>query len=813
MNLRLLLAGAMALVLSASHACAQTAPGWATGYKPSAAEWNATFAAKQDILSAGSVTGSMLASGAAAANLSTMLPGLSASINASGVPGITGPWYIYSGNSDYSGNPTFTVDRRTYSGSGTYSQVYNAIKARCYTGTTNAGFEWCFHAEVAAYSRASTNAENVAANGTLRKVPYNDFVTTTGASGNGTTATLTYPGTTPVPVGNSIKVAGITPSGYNSPSGLSNKVTASSCASGSCSVSYANATTGAQTVAGTVLNVSTSYGAGGNFVCSLETGEIDPVKPCIGAEIDIYTNAATTDANKNMVGTQVQAKGPAGSKIGRLNLWANSGGGTVDRMLDASVSGWLGLDFTNSTFSGSTIYMKQNQQICFDGDNTGACARYMLWNGSSLIYQVPGGTAFSVGDGGTVTVNRVLGGTGSDLKLTANTGKALQLGVNSTDNVYTYDVSGFYPENDNLRTLGALGKRWSTVYGVHLGESGSPFTDAYVAGSVIGLNSSNGATDFSDPSGGKQFEIYPFPNAVNYFSVEGNIAGGAPTLFAQGSDANIDADIAAKGTGSVVLGNGLGTLAQFNNYSALPNTVWPLIQSAQGSTVIYSAGGSGANVNISMLPIGTGGFSAGPAQTVTGTNATALGSSNKASGYASAAIGIASYAQGAYSLSTGAYSFDNSVVGKRSHSSAHLGSARGTTQISEQVFAATTSSATPVTATSDAGGSSTLNTIQVQPNQTVASRILIVARNTSTGASAMWNALAYWNEGATASTLVLVYSTGTGAPLASTGTGSTWTATLGTNTTTGYGYVICTGAAGETIRWTVRVDNVEDMNG
>jgi hypothetical protein len=329
----------------------------------------------------------------------------------------------------------------------------------------------------------------------------------------------------------------------------------------------------------------------------------------------------------------------------------------------------------------------------------------------------------------------------------------------------------------------------------------------------VGLNSSNGATDFFDISGARQFEIYPFPGAVNYYAIQGNIANGGPALSAQGSDANIDANIAAKGTGLVTLGNGLGVLAQFGNYNSLPNTVWPLIDSAQGSTVIYSAGGSGANVNISMLPLGTGGFSAGPAQTVTGTNATALGSSNKASGYASTAIGIASYAQGAYSVSTGQYAFDNSVVGKRSHSSAHLGSARGSTQISEQVFAASTSSATPVNATSDGGGSSTLNTIQVQANQTVASRILVVARNTTTGASAMWSVLAYWNEGATASTLALVYSTGTGAPLASTGTGSTWTATLGTNTTTGYGYVICTGAAGETIRWTIRVDNVEDMNG
>jgi hypothetical protein len=324
-------------------------------------------------------------------------------------------------------------------------------------------------------------------------------------------------------------------------------------------------------------------------------------------------------------------------------------------------------------------------------------------------------------------------------------------------------------------------------------------------------NLGNGATDFMGPDGSRQFEIYPFPGAVNYFSVEGNIAGGAPTLFAQGSDANIDADIAAKGTGNVVLGNGLGLLAQFQALNGLSPSVWPVFQSVQGDTVIYTA--SGDNTSINVLPTGTGGFSAGPSEVVTGGNSVALGRFNQSLGFASTALGNNNYALGNYSVSSGNTASDHYVVGKRSHMSALLGSAHGTTQISEQAFAIQSTSATPVTATSDAGAATYVNTIQVQANQTVASRILVVARNTTTGASAMWNILAYWNEGATASTLALVYSTGTGAPVASTGAGSTWTATLGTNTTTGYGYVICTGAAGETIRWTVRVDNVEDMNG
>src|SRR5262245_1744320 len=68
---------------------------------------------------------------------------------------------------------------------------------------------------------------------------------TTGASGTGTTATLTFAAMgTPFPVGSQITVAGMTPSAYNG----SYTVTAST----TTSVSYASTATGAQTVAGTV---------------------------------------------------------------------------------------------------------------------------------------------------------------------------------------------------------------------------------------------------------------------------------------------------------------------------------------------------------------------------------------------------------------------------------------------------------------------------------------------------------------------------------------------------------------------------------
>jgi len=80
--------------------------------------------------------------------------------------------------------------------------------------------------------------------------------TTTGASGSAGTATLTFAtAATKIPVGSTIVVSGVTPLGYNG----TFTVTASTTAS----VSYANTTTGAQTVAGSITvpniyNISTA---------------------------------------------------------------------------------------------------------------------------------------------------------------------------------------------------------------------------------------------------------------------------------------------------------------------------------------------------------------------------------------------------------------------------------------------------------------------------------------------------------------------------------------------------------------------------
>lgn len=100
----------------------------------------------------------------------------------------------------------------------------------------------------------------------LVTVPIAQTPTTLTASGDGTTATLTYdPTNAPIySIGTTITVAGVTPSGYNGTYTVTDSTTGS--------VSYANATTGIQTVAGTITgaNYATTYSVDPSVVMVLD---------------------------------------------------------------------------------------------------------------------------------------------------------------------------------------------------------------------------------------------------------------------------------------------------------------------------------------------------------------------------------------------------------------------------------------------------------------------------------------------------------------------------------------------------------------
>ena len=101
----------------------------------------------------------------------------------------------------------------------------------------------------------------------LQSINLNPTLTTLSAFGDGATATLTFStNNTPIyPVGATITVTGMTPSGYNG--------TWTVTGSGAGSVSFANTTTGSQTVAGTIVGAApaATYSIPSNTIVMLDS--------------------------------------------------------------------------------------------------------------------------------------------------------------------------------------------------------------------------------------------------------------------------------------------------------------------------------------------------------------------------------------------------------------------------------------------------------------------------------------------------------------------------------------------------------------
>ena len=139
------------------------------------------------------------------------------------------------------GSSTFTITD-TGSNITQYDSVYITTPIAA-GGVVLFGFYPCTNPTSSANTYQITAVNTL---GTAAPATFSSSVATIGASGSGTAATLTFAGGGVYPVGSKITVSGVTPSGYNG----TYTVTVSSAGS----VSYANATTGAQTVAGTITN-------------------------------------------------------------------------------------------------------------------------------------------------------------------------------------------------------------------------------------------------------------------------------------------------------------------------------------------------------------------------------------------------------------------------------------------------------------------------------------------------------------------------------------------------------------------------------
>lgn len=110
----------------------------------------------------------------------------------------------------------------------------------------------------------------------------------------------------------------------------------------------------------------------------------------------------------------------------------------------------------------------------------------------------------------------------------------------------------------------------------------------------------------ADADGNEQLQFNASASAVNHIAIQNGAAGLAPSISAVGDDTNITLYVKGKGTGSMVIadGNSAQIIEGTGVSSAVNYTV--ISNSATGNPISLSAAGSDTNIDVNIVPKGTG---------------------------------------------------------------------------------------------------------------------------------------------------------------------------------------------------------------
>jgi hypothetical protein len=133
---------------------------------------------------------------------------------------------------------------------------------------------------------------------------------------------------------------------------------------------------------------------------------------------------------------------------------------------------------------------------------------------------------------------------------------------------------------------------------------------AFSANGAELMRVTSGTTTLGGVSGANALTLNTPASSTNHLTVTSSIAGGAPSIAASGTDANIPVAISAKNIASVRL-NSRGSLALEVNAVATPTNFVRINGTATGTPPQVTAQGTDTNVNLLLLGKGTGAVQAG----------------------------------------------------------------------------------------------------------------------------------------------------------------------------------------------------------
>jgi hypothetical protein len=270
-----------------------------------------------------------------------------------------------------------------------------------------------------------------------------------------------------------------------------------------------------------------------------------------------FTAAATFTVSTVSGGVVTAVTATAGGTYsviptGTLSVTGGTGSGFT-----FTINGWA-VRSLNITNAGSG-YVEQPTVTFSGGGGSGAAAYATVGSGtlvksigSTMDFYMPSGIGFSIADGGV---------TG---------GAYAQAFPNSTLNVLTRATGS----GTNLG-----------FYQISKGTGGHAFT----------TNSTTSAL---------QFNVSHTASAVNYVQSTGAATGNSPVISAQGSDANIQIQLQAKGTGLVRFATGGGLQAYVSDTVSAVNYV-QVTGSSTGNDPTLSVQGSDTNINFAFVSKGS----------------------------------------------------------------------------------------------------------------------------------------------------------------------------------------------------------------
>lgn len=295
-----------------------------------------------------------------------------------------------------------------------------------------------------------------------------------------------------------------------------------------------------------------------------------------------------------------------------------------------------------------------------------------------------------------------------------------------------------------------------------------------------------------------QTQILPLALAVDYPTLQGGTTTSKTVRFgAAGSDTNIGAAIVPKGTGALSAAVPDSTATGGNARGA--NAVdWQ--QSRSAATQVAS----GTNAAVA----------GGTSNTASNTNATVGGGNNNTASGSSSVVagGSANTADGTNSwVPGGARSATRGLSGRGAWGSGRF-AADGDAQAGEFVLRAATTDATGTRLTADAAAAGAANTVNLPNNGSYLARILVTARQPTTGDTAGWVVDGLFRRGANAAATALVGGGGASiAPTYNDAGAAAWRLTVAADTTLGAFAISGTGEAAKTIQWVARVLSVETV--